>query len=636
MKRILLISLTLFIAISCVNNTSRDFFVDPQKGDDNNIGSVEEPFKSIDKVLQVVNNRVERGIHSDKIFLRGGIYRKNDNKTLYHLNLKGTPSNYAMLSAMPCDPGTPGGVQRKSGQWYEKVIIDDGYRIKTKWERVPGDSLIWMTKPGFHQLQWTHKNLWPWTTTKEGFPVTPDDDTPFTTSFTVAPYMLLQDNEPSLWVQSLEDITDPGVRTYNQHTGILYLRPIDDKDPNTCKIETWYGGPEEYDIGTLHLDGEGRAIFDGSLEYATIRGLEFRMFNKLFELHRRGYKNENQRVTQRFVCFEDNYMEYGWIQILLDANTVLLEDNDEFIRPNYEDRSNWLVRNNVYYRPSREVCQLHGDDHVFEYNEVIDHCGPWAGPAACVSVINTRNTRNMKIRYNYIRGLGNTPFHPGKVFMIEVKGGNHVDEKGDYIFGGQTYENNIIADVSGGGIFYLGKGFARMQNITIRNNVFINNPNDNTIMISSPQQNLIVENNIFYNQYKPFFISTINNKHPMHVPPLPSSISISKNIFMKNKNLIDEEIFNYPEGSEIKIDSNLFFENEEKAFGDHIIDTDPLFIDPENFDFRIKDGSLAIQEEKDIGVYDLGTTVIRGTEWWQIKKTAMESLPLNKYRNNKE
>ncbi len=27
-------------------------------------------------------------------------------------------------------------------------------------------------------------------------------------------------------------------------------------------------------------------------------------------------------------------------------------------------------------------------------NVIIDHLGPWAGPAVCVSAVNTRNTRN--------------------------------------------------------------------------------------------------------------------------------------------------------------------------------------------------------------------------------------------------
>src|SRR5690606_28266640 len=85
----------------------------------------------------------------------------------------------------------------------------------------------------------------------------------------------------------------------------------------------------------------------------------------------------------------------------LDGNTVN-QVQKEVLLPRYDDRSHWTVRNNVYYRPSRECFQLHGDNHIFEFNDIIERNGPWAGPAACVSCVNTRNTRNAIIRNNYI------------------------------------------------------------------------------------------------------------------------------------------------------------------------------------------------------------------------------------------
>src|SRR5690606_12740459 len=147
-------------------------------------------------------------------------------------------------------------------------------------------------------------------------------------------------------------------------------------------------------------DGEGRALFNGSMQYAGIVGCEFRMFVRMFEFQRRGYKKEENREIQRHVRIEDNLFEYGWIHFLLDANTIYLKDGPR-IRPRFDDRSDWLVKNNVFYRPSRECFQVHGANHIFEYNEVIDHIGPWAGPAASCTITNDRNMKNYIVKYNY-------------------------------------------------------------------------------------------------------------------------------------------------------------------------------------------------------------------------------------------
>jgi hypothetical protein len=610
-----------------ISESTGTYYVDPVNGNDANSGLIAAPFQSLDHALQVVSDHVDAGIRSDKIYLRGGVYKKQSAQTLYRLHLKGTPDDYALLSAMPADPNAQGAVQQKSGKWYERVVFDDAWVVETPWEKHPTLTNVWTTNPGYTQLEWTHQNLWPWT--KFGFPITDKDDTPTTTSFTVAPYMLLQDGEPTLWVETPNKINVPGVRYYDQDAGVLYYRPIGDADPNTCKIETWNGGPEDFHSGTLHLDGEGRALFTGNMEYAGIVGIEFRMFNKLFEFNRRGYPSQAERIKQRYILFEDNLCQYGWMQILLDATTVFSEDTGQNY-PRYDDRCNWVVRNNVFFRPGREICQLHGDDHLFEFNEVIDHGGPWAGPAACVSVINTRNTRNFRIRHNYISGQGNTPYIGGSVFMIET-GSSHADENGDYLFGGQTYEYNIIANITQGAAFVLGKGGVRLRNVTIRNNVIAGNQHTEAIRISNPHKNLIIEHNVFYNQRK--VIAVQKPMRGMAFEDMSSTMQIRNNIFMNNDRIIDARLLSPPGGSEIVIDNNLFHQNAEPAVGTNIREGDPRFNDPEAYDFRVGDNSSAINDGDDIGVFSLDASVMPEMQWWNIRrgKWASQGVPAGKY-----
>lgn len=609
--------IALMLGISCSNQHVGEFYVDPAKGNDMNDGSIEHPFNSIDHAMFIVGRRSAKGIYSDKVYLRSGIYHKSSDKTLYRIDLKGTPENYAVFSAMPCDSMAPNAVKRKSGQWYEKVVFDDSWIIQSGWEQSAENPEIWQTNPGYTHLEWTHQNLWNWRA--HGFPISEKDETPETTSFTVSPYMLLQDGEPSVWVNKLEDLQKPGHHFYDHGSKILYMIPAENKNPNQCKIETWYGGNEDYEVGTLHLDGEGRALFTGNMEYAVIRGFEFRMFNKLFEFNRRKYDREEDRIIQRNVVFEDNFCQYGWIHILLDANTVI-DSLPDVIRPRYGDRARWTVRNNVFYRPSREVCQLHGDDHIFEDNAVIDHLGPWAGPAVCVSAVNTRNTCNAIIRNNYFVGQGNNPWNSGSVFMIE-SGPEHADEKGDYIFGGQTYENNLIANVSSGAVFVLGKGGARLKNITIRNNIIANGASSPAILIGSPHKNLKIEGNIFYHQKQIIEVTKFDRK--LIFDSLASEIEIRQNLFIGNKSLFHEKMLNPPLDGDIDISDNIYWDNDESPKETNAKEIDPIFSNPEQFDFRI--GNRELQ-----GIWE-----IKLSEWSKFRNHFQKEIPVTELIKSK-
>lgn len=625
--------LPLLLLVACATATAdgdgaRAFYVDRAAGSDQAPGTLEAPFRTLDQALQTVSERVDSGVRSDTIYLRGGVYRKESVETLWRLNLHGTPEAYSVVSAMPADSGAPGAVRRKSGRWYERVVFDDGQRITSRWTRVDGHPGVWQTDPGYTELEWTHQNVWPWTRWESApLVTTPDDDTPTTTSFTVAPYMVLQDGKPFLWADDLDGISGPGVRSYDHDSGILYLWPHDRADPNTVVIESWYGGPEPYREGILYLDGDGRALFDGDLRYAELRGLELRMFVRLFEFARHGYPHEEDRGIQHHVRIEDNEFRYGWMHFLIDSNTVHGEDppGPPYI-PRYEDRSDWLVRNNVFFRPSREVFQVHGDNHVFEHNLVIDHIGPWAGPAGVVGALNARNMRHFTMRYNVFEGHANVAQNRGSVFMVEVGDGSHADAEGNYIFGDLTVENNLFLNVSGGASLVLGKGDVRMRNITVRGNVFDNQLSGRTIQISSPHENLVIENNVFRGQSAPIGVFAPGETNPMTTPPLPSTISIRRNIFVGDESTIDEALFDAAEGSEIDVSENVFFANEGPVVGSSPITADPLFRDPERLDYRLLPGSPAILAGVDAGPYDAEGEPDPGMRWWSIMAEAPRAI----------
>jgi hypothetical protein len=607
--RLMLLPTAICILAMCTVCMSEEFYVDGNKGSDYASGRLDKPFRTLQKALQVVSIRVNQGIRSDKIFLRGGVYRHDSTETLYQLNLKGTADDYALLSAMPCEPDAPGGVKRKSGQWYEKVVFDDGWKIETPWTRVPGRPDIWKTNPGFVHNEWpASKMRWSWTGRQ------PPKKSGGVHFFTLAPYMILQDGRPLHWVHTVDEMRKPGVRSYDFESKTLYVWPLEKKNAPACTFESWYGGPDKN--GYLLRDGEGRALFDGNLEYAAIRGFEFRMLTRIFEFHRRGYVSEQDRVRQHYVRFEDNSCNYCFIHMLLDANTVLSDQrNDGLIPPDYEDRSNWTVRNNVFFRPTKECFQVHGDDHVFEYNEIIDHGGPWAGPAARVSAVNARNMRNVAIRYNYIQGQGSGPYLEGSVFMIEAEGG-HADRNGDYIFGGVTYEYNMFANLTRGTAIFAGKGGCRMRNITIRNNIFKTHPGGPAIRLASPHFNLRIENNVFYDQANPIELDNTHRK--MKYESLPSSISIRNNIFMNNRRTIAPALLAAHLESDVVIDRNLFFRNQQDGLGQRAMEADPLFRDPEALDFCLKTASPAVVDGKDLGPYDGDSDPPAGTQWWEI------------------
>ena len=267
---------------------------------------------------------------------------------------------------------------------------------------------------------------------------------------------------------------------------------------------------------------------------------------------------------------------------------------------------------------------MHGPDHVFENNAIIEHGGPWAGPMAFASAVNTRNTDNAVLRDNFIYGLGNNNkgWGGGGIFMIELSS-HHQTPSGDCMYGGQTFENNIFVNMQRGNGIYLGRGGCRMKDITIRNNIFSNGTRSTAIRITTPHKDLSITHNIFYAQHRSIYIYDENRKvksfgtTPLDTANLPSTVIIRDNVFMKDQETIDPRLLNLKNDNYIIIDRNLFFQNRTRPVGTHPVSGNPLFHNPNGLDFRTKKGSACILEDaQDIGVYDSQTPTTSVPEWW--------------------
>jgi len=88
---------------------------------------------------------------------------------------------------------------------------------------------------------------------------------------------------------------------------------------------------------------------------------------------------------------------------------------------------------------------------------------------------------------------------------------------------------------------------------------------------------------------------------------------VRNNIFVRNHKLFSPGVFT-PQMQAV-IDRNLLFANAAPPHGTRALEGDPLFRDPEGFDFRLRSGSPAITPEGQLGPYG-GAAIPAGTEWW--------------------
>ena len=631
------------------------FYVDVNNGDDNNDGRHTRPYKTLNKALDEVSNRVDSGQISHRIFLRSGVYRndavpsnsKLKSFSLYSINMAGTSADPAILSAMPCIADTAGCVQRKSGEWYENVVIDDGYTIPP--ETTQGTKMwsmyrnevnhnIWKADPGYLNLQFGESLQDPPVDTFSWASGTNSNE------LAIGPRMLLQDGVPLVWADPWPDynpldynppeypyvefprvapeevLTEPGMHTYDQVTGTLYIWPFNNADPGNVLMESWKGTTIDCRFRHVFDSDKGNPDINPIKENIHIKGIEFRL--ALHVINSNAASDALAETNFRNLTIEDNVFSYCW--------THFFQDNPDYMA-HVIPRVGWTLRYNVFYRPIREVFQIYGNDHVFEYNEIIEHSGPWAGGVAGYGALNMRHMNNTLIRNNYINHIG-TKWHEGTCIMFEINQ-KQIDKNNlpNCLYGNNTtIEHNFLGDMDGGGAILLGKGGCRLRNITIRNNVFAINRGRGesgiAISMKAPYENLQIHNNVFYDQRKVFNLSYWDKD-------IPNDITIYDNIFLNNKG---RAVITSEEQNEVtdKTTEDFFYNNvffsdpdlpnndiEPLSIGDRFKLEDPRCKDPINFNFTLKSGSSAIQQGPDIGAYDFGSPVPYGTtDWWNMGK----------------
>jgi len=621
----------------CWAQGPEEFYVDPARGSDDNPGAISAPFQSLRHALGVVSRRVEAGILSDKILLRGGVYKVDEaleDGSLYRLNLKGTPDDYAELSAMSAEPHAPGAVQRKSGKWYERVVFDDGYRIPGPWERYPGNPKIWMTQPGYVKMKW-----WPDYAERFGYK---------DRHFPVSQFIVLQDGRALYWSDRLDEKTDPfcipkfifrrypgyenpmgpGRHTYDVETDTLYVWPYDDEDPNAVVLESW------------NRISRRRHLFSGDMEHAAVRGMEFRLVRDMF----RGAQY-SEPFKRCHVLWEDTDFFYAFRALVMDVRGANFKERrgDKF--PSYANMSHWHIRHNRMYRTMGECVQIFGVGHIFEHNEIIRRGHPCGSPIAWVSSCNWRNCLGVIVRGNYVygnamsdeRGKGSG----GYTFLIETH--PPYELRGMPVLrdypepppdGEHCFEYNIFINCSADSphhcaLLELGKSTGQLHHVTIRNNIFVNAEHRTTIGISTPHENLRIHNNIFYNLPHAIGKSGVGGENRTVFGDLPSTVSIRGNMFVNCEGGIDDMLTRPKETDEVVIDRNLFF-NTPAAGARAITGKDPLFRDPDSLDFRVRPASPAIVPGHDIGVYDDASSVPQGADWWKLAEQGVNETPINR------
>ena len=575
-----------------------EFYVDPTHGSDTNPGTKDRPLQTLRAALRLVHVRAQKGQRSDRIVLRGGTYRIGETldpgRALYFVDLRGTPEHYAEITAMPAAPGAQGAVQRKSGAWYEQVVIDDSSVVEGLWTRLSEDPKIWKLRVPYPKSRWgktpLHRLLGS-----------------ASERLNFAPAMMLQDGLPLEWVRSWKEITRPGQRYFDADANTLYVRPYGDVDPNTAVFRTWPAYANQK---------RGRRVFGGILEYARIRGLEFHLCLGLLQMPKRDIFVDKQRIVPR-------------------ASHVIWEDLDTYYCLNHwmtqsPHVDHFTIRNNRFHYSSREIVQLAGPGHVIEYNEVLYPHSRWS-PYNLVSLFNFRVMPGVIFRGNVIYGNGLTP-KPNKggvALMFEVYR-KHTGDSGEVTrFGGALIEGNLFYTHEKT-VMSLGKGAAALKDVKIRRNVFVGcrPQHGGVISIPNAQVNLAINHNVFYDCKHAIMVAT-PGKHTTALlgGRVPSSISISHNIFDHCIDPLSQRLEKARNPKDrILITKNLFFHAGPPVGEDAIVGKDPLFLDPERFDFRLHEKSPAVQAGPDIGAYERGEPVPTGMDWWRYTKTYFTTI----------
>ncbi len=435
-----------------------------------------------EQALSDISDRVDSGIFGDDIILHEGVYRDDGfsdtsrNYELYTLKLKGTPDNPSEIKPHEND----------------LVIFDDAHTIIETWQQYSTD--VWMCNPGFFKTKYGGLG-----------------------TFSMAARMVLLDDVPLAWVDDVPSLTMES-RTYDEATGTLYIKSS--INPNNAWVETWKG---------QHKSVRFRHMFGGTMEHVKIKGLEFRMFTRLFD-ELAFELPDLANVKMDSITWEDNQFSYGWIHLYSDTRNYL-----DITEPHL----NWTVEGNVFNFPGREVFQVHGNDHKFEKNRVYDHGHTLSGDISKPAIINPRHCNDIDIKDNTLET------HRAAIVYemdIEQQLGN-----GFCAYSGSIIkDNNIVAGPSGRNIQF-GQSGCKMDGIIIKENSFgvISPGTNNTkgIVFTSPI-NIEVKDNTFENLQQALSVS--NERGGLYLEAMENDIEIEGNT-MINSGVIHQRLVPYIE-----------------------------------------------------------------------------------------
>lgn len=549
------------------------YYVDGTNGSDSNDGSSANPFLTIRKALSTVASNVGSGKKSDKIFLKEGVYSISgveSDDSLYTVTMTGVVDDPSLISAMPATSSTPNAVQRKSGLWYERVIINDSYTVPNNWVVYSGN--VWKI-----DLTLAHN-------TYTGTPLQSILNAS-TNSLNFGPAYLTQDGKPVTWVTTISGVNAAGLFHFDADNDDIYIWCFNDANPNNVVIETW---------SVASTQKERRRIFGGVIDYTNIVGLEFRFCLGLTQ-HGSGNKNN---------------MEWRDLDTWFSLNHWFHEDITT---------DNWIIKNCRIFYNTREILQISGDACQFLQNEIVQPHPTWC-PYNLVSLINLRVMPNSIIRGNVIYGNGYNSRNPGSVSIKwEMYAGHRLPGVPEAATQNSTIEGNFFLhhDLSP---IDLGEGCTRMVDTFIRNNVFSDVPAfRGALTIDDAQTNLQIKNNTNYN-VDDFTTQSGSNDCPGYKlgENYASTIDIQDNIFHTCNTTLMSLLTNPANPNDvITIDSNLWH-NAGSTSGTNAITGDPLYANPSGFDFRLNAGSPGKLADRDLGAYGSASAdLIAIMDWWR-------------------
>ncbi len=423
-----------------------------------------------------------------------------------------------------------------------------------------------------------------------------------------------------------EGLDQPGEWYLNKKTGVLYLIPKPDVDLRTAEVIA--------PVAPAFIHLEGKPVEREYVEHLYFRNLSFMYTN--FELppgnsnDRQGSASVPAAITltgAKHCAFEDCTIK--------NIGTFAFEISDGCSR-------NCISHNNISYIAAGGFRVNGGTQHDHPlkrtgYNEITDnvlhHFGEVYPSAVGILLMHTfGNTvahnlihhgwytgisigwnwgyqrslsRDNKIEYNHIHHIGQGLLSDmGAIYTLGVSPGTEIDNNlihdveanhyggwGIYNDEGSTHlliKNNIVYNTK-----FAGYNIHFCKEVTVRNNIFaFGRLQQLSRSRVEPHKSFYFENNIVYwkegelldnkwrDQPYSFYFHPKNKSGKREVT---STFDMDWNVYYNPALSVDEADFN-----------GLSFEEWKKLGKDeHSLYTDPLFVDPGNYDFRLKSESPA-------------------------------------------